>query len=353
MKKGRKIWKWGIRIIIILFSFFLIAWGAIQLPGVQTFIVHKTGNFLSKKLETKVSVGRVELAFIKTGVFRDVFLADRQGDTLLFCKTLKVDVDLFSFFQKKIHLRKIYLKEPKIHLAVYPETDTFNFQFLLDAFAKTDSSKSKKTGWEFKLSQLSIRDWLFSLKQKEFEIKTDVQTLDIGLKHLDLSANRVALNRLTLKNSEVALTSFKKTINAPSAQKLEEEKALSFPFFGWNITAREILLENNVFKYDDWNYPVSKEGLDYRHLDLQNATLRLTGFHWKEEAIELAISQIQFRDRNGFQLNQFRSEIGLSPQAVELKDLFVQTPQSRLQNSTKLSFASFASLKKVSSSMGI
>ena len=83
---------------IALLVLFLLVYLLIQIPTVQTWIVQKVTTNLSKTLDTKVEVGRVNIKFFKTVSLQNIYIEDRQKDTLIFAQELDASIGLFSIF---------------------------------------------------------------------------------------------------------------------------------------------------------------------------------------------------------------------------------------------------------------
>ena len=81
--KITKILLWIIGSVIGLFLLLVIA---LQIPAVQNFAKDKAISFLQTKIDTKVSVGRIEIGLPKNIILEEVYFEDQQKDTLLYGK---------------------------------------------------------------------------------------------------------------------------------------------------------------------------------------------------------------------------------------------------------------------------
>ena len=80
----------------------------------QTYLVHKVSDILSKQLGNEVKIDSVNLKFIKTLEIHNVFVSTNKNkkDTILFVKKLNVDVLLGETLIDQI----TSLKGGKIHV---------------------------------------------------------------------------------------------------------------------------------------------------------------------------------------------------------------------------------------------
>ena len=104
-KTSKNIWRKTGRIIlrsvIFLVLFFLLLAGLILLPPVQRFISQKAVAYLEKKLDTKVALGKLYIGLPKTVVLENVYVEDKQKDTLLYGGSLKVEVGILDLILGK------------------------------------------------------------------------------------------------------------------------------------------------------------------------------------------------------------------------------------------------------------
>ncbi len=99
LKKVLKIFIWMVIIIVLLF---LITAGLIQIPAIQTKIVHYATTLVSNKTHTKVEIKNVSISFPKSVVVEGIYLEDLKNDTLLYTEKAKINIALYDLFSRKI-----------------------------------------------------------------------------------------------------------------------------------------------------------------------------------------------------------------------------------------------------------
>jgi len=123
-----------LKVILFLFLFIILIFLLILTPPVQRFATGEVEQFLEEKLKTKVDIGRISLGLPRNVHLKDVFIADRTGDTLISGGLIKVDIALLDLLSNKVSIKDIELKDITAKVKrVLPDT-TFNFQFIIDAF---------------------------------------------------------------------------------------------------------------------------------------------------------------------------------------------------------------------------
>ncbi|WP_031530714.1 translocation/assembly module TamB domain-containing protein [Dyadobacter crusticola] len=157
MKKALKVLAIVVLTILILVG--VLIWG-ITTPYGQNVLTSQANSFLRKKLKTKVNIEKVRFDIPDWILLEGVYLEDTQGDTLAFGKRLYVDLDMFSLIKGNIGINKVELEGINANInRVLPDT-TFNFQFIVDAFASTDTTTVEDTTsapLEMRLDEISLK----------------------------------------------------------------------------------------------------------------------------------------------------------------------------------------------------
>lgn len=144
-KKKRNVWirvgRIVLKTVLFLLVFFLLVVVLILTPPVQSFLRKKTVTWLENKLDTKVSVGRIFIGLPKNVVLENVYIEDKQKDTLLAGGSLKVDIALFKLiFRQQVDINSIKLDNITAKIKRQLPDTAFNFQFIVDAFAPAKDS---------------------------------------------------------------------------------------------------------------------------------------------------------------------------------------------------------------------
>src|SRR5688500_6066366 len=82
--------------ILFIILFILVIALLIQTPPVQNMLRKQAVNWLQKRLETKVEVGRVFIGLPRQVELSNVYIEDKQKDTLLSGGSLKANINLFQ-----------------------------------------------------------------------------------------------------------------------------------------------------------------------------------------------------------------------------------------------------------------
>jgi translocation and assembly module TamB len=131
------------RTVLFIILFFAIIALLILTPPVQNFIRKKAQTFLANKLGTRVEIGKIYIGFPKKVVIENVYLEDKQKDTLLAGGKLKVDISMLKLLSNEIEINDVELSNITAKIKrVLPDT-VYNFQFVVDAFAPKTPAPDK------------------------------------------------------------------------------------------------------------------------------------------------------------------------------------------------------------------
>lgn len=278
--KTLKILSW---IILSLIAVFLLLVIALQIPAVQNFAKDKAVTFLEDKIKTKVTIGKIEIGLPKKIILEEVFFEDQQHDTLLYGKKIKVDISLFKLLDNQLEINLIELEG--IHSKITKNSQgTFNFDYIVEAFASKEPQKEEQQAMQISLSKIVLNDIFFvfddAISKNDFSLKlkhfnTKIKTFDLDQMHFDVP--NIQLDGLQLQlNQGLAEASTK------SAKKVKEE------------------VENNPIQISNEN------------LNLTNVAIL-----YKEESTQLA-TKIQFKE-----LQIAFENIDLLKQKIKIKKLFL------------------------------
>ena len=212
IKKSLKISGIVVGTVILLISaiFFLL-----QIGKIQQLIAQKVAMDLSARVQSGISIGKVEYKLFNTISLHDVFVKDLEQDTLLHISELNAHFNLIRFFSGKIIFHSADFNALYANLSIDEKGET-NFKFLIDAFSNPASEK-KDNDLEYNIEQLRLKN--SSIHFRNFKNQSD------EIKNPD---NQINFNRLYFDkiNAELALHVLNKdTLNAEIISFSGEEQS--------------------------------------------------------------------------------------------------------------------------------
>lgn len=420
MKKALKVL--AIIILTVLILVGVLVWG-IQTPFGQNFLTSQANSFLRKKLKTKVNIEKVRFDIPDWVMLEGVYFADQRGDTLVSGKRLYVDLDMYDLIKGDIGINKVELEDINANInRVLPDT-TFNFQFIVDAFAGTDTTTvdtAASKPLKMRLDQISLKNVRFSyrdavigtdasgnidsalVKFDKFNptisqyhltstalhnsqvklrmykalkvaaagpepVADPADSLDLKVGDIDIrqfkwqfddeigglkngmtvdqfaghvnsiymGSQRVDVRDVSLQNMSL-FAEFAKMPKPAAAKKDTAGAAPDTP--GWYVKVGEIKLVNNDIRYDDFNSPAVKKGLDYAHLNIKDLNVDLQNFLFSPENIAGALKSATFKDKSGFRIDAFRTDFAYGAKETYLRNLYLKTPNTLLRDELSLRY---------------
>ena len=185
-------------------------YGIFRTSVVQSWIAGRAAAYLSEQMGTTVSIGGLDISWFMDIVVEDLIVKDKSGRDLLNTERLKADIGKFSRKQNYIGIYAISLKNAKINLVVNKADSLMNYDFILDYFAGTDTTTSKKTSppWKIGISGIGLKNCEFNynneLKSGTFH-GVDYDHLSIRNLNLDVRKLSVVADSITASIRSLSL----------------------------------------------------------------------------------------------------------------------------------------------------
>lgn len=165
----------------------------IHIPSVQSKIGSTVASVLSKKLGTKVQVGRIDLGFLNRIIIDDVRIRDQRGKMMLQSSRVSAKLDYLALAKGEITINSAQLFSLKARLYKTSAQAKPNFQFVLDSLASKDTTK-QKTPLNLAIQSLIIRHGEISYDQLD---KPHADKLTPWHVHVRELSSHIMLNKLT------------------------------------------------------------------------------------------------------------------------------------------------------------
>jgi translocation and assembly module TamB len=331
LEKDKKVphnkkYRWLRRILRVLLGvliFFILLIIFIRSPWGQGVIVNKATSYVSNKTNTKVEIDRLFITFSGNVYLDGLFLEDTKGDTLLYSKSLEVDVPLWPIISGNgISVNLVDWEGLKANVTRKDTIEGFNFQFLIDAFA---GENEEATFESEEREQLDL--FVENIHFKDFDLKyrDEVTGMDTGLKlgslylkieTMDLESMIFHVANLEIDQADVH---YLQNLPFPESEQSEEPAALQlivdqFSVKNFNATYQSVpdgitaiaslgelsaniplfnLLENNVdvtylgLKNSDIVFNILSEELTEINESITEKEIKEFDFNWPEWKINV------------------------------------------------------------------
>lgn len=200
MANSPDIWKRIAKIIVILYiivicipAFLFIL---VRTPFIQQFIVEKTTTFLSRELDTDISIGSITFNFFLDVVIKDLQVKDQHDQLLAGIDKISVGFHNVSLRKQRLQFRKASIQHPVFHLRKYHGEDENNLQFIIDYFSGEQTETTKQNPWKIGIKSVKLENAEFSFINENKE-PSDGDRIDFDNLHLiniNFSASEIKIS---------------------------------------------------------------------------------------------------------------------------------------------------------------
>jgi len=286
LKKTLKTILW---VILISMLIFVTIAGIIQIPVVQSKIVHYATTFVSNKTHTKVEIKNVSISFPKSVVLKGLYLEDIQKDTLLYVGEAKVNIALCDLLFNKINISSFTLEDVNLNLYSTKTDSLFNYNFLLTAFSNTTrQTKVKpetKSTWTFSVDNVNLKN--IRLRYDDEFGGVDVSA---SLEKLKLQIDRLDVPKSTYSIDNLLVEKLRANVQINESAKKSTKKAVGIlPKF----TANKIQINNSAVTYGNSKNKQSVLAV-IKRFELKDGVVDLQKELVASDKIYLSESKIQY-----------------------------------------------------------
>jgi translocation and assembly module TamB len=251
-KKLLKLVAWILGSFLLLFLFLTIL---LQFPSVQTRIINIITSQVSQKVDTRFEIERVAIRFPKSVGLKGIYAEDTNGDTLLYAGSIFVDIGLWGLLRNKVNVNSLELSNVTANMKREQPDSVFNYQFLIDAFADSDTladepelteEETEKKPWKISAGQVSLKNIRYHLYDHftGFELQASFSEFSTNLRDADLLNQKYHVRRLLLQGADVAINMFPRSQPSKPSDPDAEKPVL-------DIAANSLVLNDVRFNLSD------------------------------------------------------------------------------------------------------
>lgn len=111
----RKLFKYILRIILVLFSLIVLVMILLYVPAVQNFVKGQAEQYVNNNLDMKLSVGRILLKFPLDLAVENIYLGQTEKDTMLYADVIQVNVALTKLLKKEVEVRRLVVENAAVN----------------------------------------------------------------------------------------------------------------------------------------------------------------------------------------------------------------------------------------------
>jgi len=322
-------------------------YGLLHLPSVQTWLVKKVAGDLSKQLNTKVTIRKVDVHFFDKILLKDLMVEDRKKDTLLFAGTASANITDWFFVKDKVTLYKIGLEDAVINM--HRTDSVWNYQFLVDYFSSPqDPNRPKKKSVDINVENIFLKNIRFNKLDKWVgqDMMVFLKQLEVNIEKIDLDKKEVIITDINLEQPLFSQADFDG--NKPPVPNLSSilntipvVNAFKWNQSGWKIKIGKLNVVDGSFinnkKTERAPYTDHFDGL---HIGFGGINGSLSNVTFINDTLRADIS-LKAKERSGLNIKKLESHMRFTPVFMEFQRLDLQTNKSKLGNYFSMRFNSF------------
>ncbi len=213
--------------------------------------------------------------------------------------------------------------------------DNTQIKFHLNSTAKNEDSDSSTLLPKLSFGQINLKDIKTDIEVPDLKIRSSIVEFYTEIPILDLSQEQYIFNTVQFSNSEVSVNIY----NDKNIAQNSEDKAFAWPKPELEIP--KIVLENNSFNYSLNDAKPNKNKFDPDAIAIENFSLDLENFTFKERSVELQVNQLGFDSNPDIKLKKLKGRMSLSDEQILLKGLELNLDRHIIKGMTELKYSDF------------
>lgn len=207
----------GLIVLVVVGLYF-----ALQVPSVQDWAAQKAAGYLQGKIKTEVRIDKFRTDWKHGVALEGVYLEDQKGDTLLSVGKLAVGVDLWALTKSQINVSNVELTDGTVHIARTLPDSTYNFDYILAAFATGDTTTTTPAdstgGFKYDIGDAHLaRVYLtYNDEVDGMNVRGRVGDLAVSMKEVDVDRSIYRVETASLKNTGISVVQTKVPPDTPA-----------------------------------------------------------------------------------------------------------------------------------------
>ena len=153
-------------VVLLALIYFIVASSRFQ-----NWAAQKAVTYLSKELQTKVSLKSIKFKLINTLVLEGLYIEDKHGDTLAYFGKLKTNFNYRLLFDNTLQLARlsrVEIEDSKLNMLIHPNEKRYNYEFLVDYFSSPSVSSKPHVVFKLFIDQVKLKNVDFTLQDKNY-----------------------------------------------------------------------------------------------------------------------------------------------------------------------------------------
>jgi hypothetical protein len=320
----------------------------LHLSSVQTWLLQKIAGNLSEKLDTRVTIKKVDFRFFDKLLLKDLMVEDQKKDTLLFAGTASVNITDWFFLKDTITLNNVGLEDAVVNM--HRTDSVWNYQFLLDYFSTPSTGKKKNNNLQVDIKEVHFKNIKFNKTDNWVGqgMVVSLQKLDISMEKMDIAQKQIFIKDIYLEKPLFSQRDFdgkRPTVTNLTGimAQIPVVSAFKWNQSGWQIKINKLQIFDGSFANNRFTtrgtYPDRFDGL---HLLFSSINGSINDVQFLNDTLQANIL-LNAKERSGLEVKKLQSHLKFTPELMEFKQLDLQTNKSKLGDYYSMQYNSFNS----------
>ncbi|MGB8195322.1 MAG: translocation/assembly module TamB domain-containing protein, partial [Chitinophagaceae bacterium] len=290
------------RVVIVILLLIILIFILVQTPPVQNFARKKIESYLEGKLKTEVAIGKLYIGFPNTVSLQNIYVEDRQKDTLLYGGRLAVDISMFKLLSGEVEINEIQLEDITAKIKRQLPDTTFNFQFIIDAFAPANAKKTTPT--DTSALKMAIKSVLLNKVRMVYQDVITGSDMDVWINDLTTRIDVFDPTKMTFDIPDIQVNGIRARIYqvkplVTTDKSMSQHMAEAKQPIELNLKFKQIALQNIDLDYRNdvsafyTNLQLGQLDVEANRLDLPNMILELDKLHLNKTTASIRMGNKQ------------------------------------------------------------
>ncbi len=330
------------RVFAFLLALLLLLLLLVQTDFVQNIIISKVTSSLSKSLKTTVSIKHVSFSFFNKMNLESTIVRDLNKDTLFYAGAVKVRITDWFFWKSNADLKYIGIEDAIIKQQ--RKDSVWNYQFIVDHFASSDTTTSKDTskGIAFNFKKIDLKNVSYT-KTDDWDgnktmIKVGSMLLDADT--IDIGRSLFLINSIDLDKPYFSIENFDGKGPVDTSHPALPDTGMYFNPGGIVAKVKSIKITNGFFANMKRGRIEEKGIFDGSNIQAGKLNGVINDLSFIKDTIKAAIN-LSAKDRSGFELKKLQADFKLTPAIMEFKKFDLETPKSHITDYYAMRYKDF------------
>lgn len=342
-----------VAVLVIIVALLLL----LQTAAVQTWLISKVTDYISKATNTTVSAERIKISPFEGLILNNLNIVDKKQDTLLHAGAVNVSLrkNIFFILYNELDLSYIGVKDIVVNIKTELGDSKSNFTYFLENLPSSSSKEGQMSNpIAVKLKEIDFGEIfvLINNKNKGNYDKILLKSGNIDIKYMDLECKQFDINSILFDGPVFQRHIYEygcgisDELSIPQNIKHQEDSKLTNQ--PYTVSIGDFAVRNGYFGKSNALLTASeqyKSYLDYNNFYFNKINLIVSDIKLRDNILSAKIDGINASDNTGYRIENIKSDtLTVSNERAELASLSMEFGKTKIFDQFSLSYADLSDL---------